>query len=166
MIDKKYDYVIIGSGFGGSVSALRLAQKGYSVLVIEKGKWYKNKDFAKTNWDVKRYFWLPFLKWFGILKLSFFRHVTVLSGVGVGGGSLVYANTLPKPNSKFFNHGSWADLADWENELNPFYETAWKMLGATQNKILAKADFAMKDLASEIGKPNKFNPTKVAIFFG
>ncbi len=161
-----YDYIIIGSGFGGSVSALRLAEKGYSVLVIEKGKWYSGEDFPKTNWSLKRWLWLPGLKLFGILKLTFFRHVSVLSGVGVGGGSLVYANTLPKPKSKFFNHGSWAGLANWEKELDPFYDTAWQMLGASENPLMDEADFAMKKLAKSIGKENDFSATKVAIYFG
>ncbi len=165
-LKEKYDYIIIGSGFGGSVSALRLAEKGYSVLAIEKGKWYKGEEFPKTNWDVKRWLWAPGIKLFGILKLSLFRHVTVLSGVGVGGGSLVYANTLPKPKNKFFNHGSWAGLANWEEELAPFYEKAWKMLGASENPLLDIADFAMQDLAKSIGKENAFSPTKVAIYFG
>ncbi len=165
-LKKHYDYIIIGSGFGGSVSALRLAQKGYSVLVIEKGKWYQGEDFPKTNWNIKRWLWAPGLKLFGILRLSLFRHVTVLSGVGVGGGSLVYANTLPKPKSKFFNHGSWAKLANWEAELAPFYETAWKMLGASENPLLDEADFAMQKLAKSIDKEKAFSPTKVAIYFG
>lgn len=162
----KYDYVIVGSGFGGSVSALRLAEKGYSVLVIEKGKWYEGKEFPKTNWDLKRWLWLPALNFFGILKLTFFRHISVLSGVGVGGGSLVYANTLPKPKSQFFNHGSWAELADWENELNPFYNTAWQMLGAAENPMMEEAENAMKDLAKKIGKESSYKPTKVAVYFG
>jgi len=161
-----YDYIIIGSGFGGSVSALRLAEKGYSVLVIEKGKWFRDEDFPKTNWHLKRWLWLPSLKLFGILKLTFFRHVSVLSGVGVGGGSLVYANTLPKPKSKFFNHGSWAGLNNWEQELDPFYDTAWKMLGASENPLIDEADIAMEKLAKSVGKKNAFSPTKVAIYFG
>lgn len=161
-----YDYIIIGSGFGGSVSALRLAEKGYSVLVIEKGKWYKDKEFPKTNWNLKRWMWLPGLKLFGILKLTFFRHISVLSGVGVGGGSLVYANTLPKPKSQFFNHGSWAGLADWEKELEPHYKTAWRMLGASQNPMLEEAELAMKSLAHSIGKEGAFEATKVAVYFG
>ncbi len=165
-LKEKYDYIIIGSGFGGSVSALRLAEKGYSVLVVEKGKWYQGEDFPKTNWNLKRWLWAPGIKLFGILKLSLFRHVTVLSGVGVGGGSLVYANTLPKPKSKFFNHGSWAGLANWEEELAPFYEKAWKLLGASENPLLDEADFAMRNLAKSIGKEKEFRPTKVAIYFG
>jgi cholesterol oxidase len=161
-----YDYIIIGSGFGGSVSALRLAEKGYSVLVIEKGKWYQGNDFPKTNWNLRRWMWLPSLGLFGILKLTFFRHVSVLSGVGVGGGSLVYANTLPKPKSQFFNHGSWSGLSDWENELAPFYETAWKMLGASENQLIGEAEDAMKALAIEIGKEDKYHAPKVAVYFG
>lgn len=88
-----YDYIIIGSGFGGSVSALRLSEKGYKVLVIEKGKWYKSHDFAKTNWHLRKWLWMPMLRCFGIMKISIFRHIAILSGTGVGGGSLVYANT-------------------------------------------------------------------------
>jgi cholesterol oxidase len=98
----EYDYIIIGSGFGGSVSALRLSQKGYKVLVIEKGKWYKSKDFPKTNWNLRKWLWMPKLKFFGIMKVTIFKHVGIISGTGVGGGSLVYANTLPIPKSTFF----------------------------------------------------------------
>ena len=101
-IKKKYDYVIIGSGFGGSVSALRLAEKGYSVLVIEKGKWFQARDFPESNWNLRKWLWMPMLKFFGIMKITYFRHIGIISGVGVGGGSLVYANTLPKPKSQFF----------------------------------------------------------------
>ncbi len=162
----KYDYIIIGSGFGGSVPALRLAQKGYKVLVIEKGNWFKKDEFAKTNWNLKKWLWLPELNFFGIQKISFFRHVSVLSGVGVGGGSLVYANTLPKPKKPFFNHGSWAGLADWETELEPFYHEAWRMLGANENPYFGESDLAFKQLAKEIGKEDKFSTVKVAIYFG
>ncbi len=165
-MEKSYDFVIIGSGFGGSVSALRLAEKGYSVLVIEKGKRYGADDFAKTNWNIKRWLWIPALKCFGIMKMSFYRHITIISGVGVGGGSLVYANTLPKPEKAFFNHGSWAGLADWEKELEPFYETSWKMLGATENPKLGPADLALKNIAGQMGKEKDFAPTKVAVYFG
>jgi cholesterol oxidase len=165
-LKEKYDYIIIGSGFGGSVSALRLAEKGYKVLVIEKGKKYESKDFAKTNWNLKKWIWLPGLKLFGIQKLSFFRHISILSGVGVGGGSLVYANTLPKPKKAFYNHGSWAKLADWEQELAPFYDLAWKMLGAKVNTKLTASDLALKKLAEEVDKADSFEPTRVAVYFG
>ena len=96
-----YDYVVIGSGFGGSVAALRLSEKGYRVLVIEKGKWFKQNDFPKTNWNLKRWLWIPFIKFHGFFKITFYRHIGILSGVGVGGGSLVYANTLPIPKKDF-----------------------------------------------------------------
>ncbi len=161
-----YDFIIIGSGFGGSVSALRLAEKGYSVLVIEKGKNFAGTDFPKTNWNLRKWLWVPGLKMFGIQKLTFLRHVNILSGVGVGGGSLVYANTLPKPKSAFFNQGSWAGLADWENELAPFYETAWKMLGASVNPLLAESDRVFQKLAEQLGKSEHFAPTIAAVYFG
>jgi cholesterol oxidase len=161
-----YDYVIIGSGFGGSVSALRLAEKGYSVLVIEKGKRWEGKDFGKTNWNLKKWIWFPQVGWYGIQKLSIFRHVSILSGTGVGGGSLVYANTLPKPKSPFFNQGSWAQLADWEKELNPFYDLAWKMLGATKNTKLYPADLKLLEVGKQMGLESTFEATKVAVYFG
>ena len=164
--EKKYDYVIIGSGFGGSVSALRLAEKGYKVLVIEKGKWYKAKDFPKTNWNLKKWIWLPTLKFFGIMKLTYFRHIGIICGVGVGGGSLVYANTLPKPKSNFFETGSWAGLDNWEEKLNPFYNLAWKMLGAAKNPKLFDADLSLKNTAIKRGLEKEFDTTKVAVYFG
>ncbi len=161
-----YDYVIVGSGFGGSVSALRLSEKGYKVLVIEKGKWFHNKDFPKTNWELKKWLWLPSLRLFGILKLTFFRHVSVLSGVGVGGGSLVYANPLPRPKREFYKSGNWAGLADWESELQLFYDTAEKMLGAIKNPKFYDADLALQKVAHKLGKSNEFEAPKVAVFFG
>ena len=163
---KTYDYIIIGSGFGGSVSALRLAEKGYTVLVIEKGKWYKAKDFPKTNWDLRKWIWLPLFKFFGIMKMTYYRHLAILSGVGVGGGSLVYANTLPKPKSKFFESGSWAELENWEKVLNPFYKTALKMLGAEKNTKFFDADNTLKEVAKNNELENKFGTTNVAVFFG
>ena len=162
----QYDYIIIGSGFGGSVSALRLSQKGYKVLVIEKGKWYREQDFPKTNWNIKRWLWIPFLRCFGIMKLTFFKHVSVLSGVGVGGGSLVYANTLPVPKTNFFNSGTWSELNNWEEELKPYYDIALKMLGAAKNPILFDADKTLKEVAKAIGKEDKFDTTNVAVYFG
>ena len=165
-LKKEYDYIIIGSGFGGSVSALRLSEKGYKVLVIEKGKHYKDNDFPKTNWNLRKWLWMPTFGLFGIQKISFLKHVSAMSGVGVGGGSLVYANTLPKPSSPFFNHGSWAGLADWEKELAPHYNTAWKMLGATKNTYFGESDLAFKELAKEIGQEDKFKTVKVAVYFG
>lgn len=166
ILKEQYDFVIIGSGFGGSVSALRLAEKGYSVLVIEKGKRFESNDFPKTNWNLKKWLWLPSFRFYGIQKLTIFKHASILSGVGVGGGSLVYANTLPKPKTAFFNKGSWANLNNWEKVLEPHYETAWKMLGADTNPFLGDSDLIFKQLAQEINKPNSFEPTKVSVYFG
>ena len=163
---KEYDYIIIGSGFGGSVSALRLSEKGYKVLVIEKGKWYQAEDFPKSNWNLKKWLWFPKIKWHGIMKMSFFRHISIISGVGVGGGSLVYANTLPIPKKAFYETGSWNNLADWETELKPYYQIALKMLGAAKNPILFDGDKALKKLAKEINRENEFDTPNVAVFFG
>lgn len=165
-IEQEYDYIIIGSGFGGSVSALRLTEKGYKVLVIEKGKWYRPEDFPKTNWNLKKWLWVPFLKWFGIMKMSFFKHVVVISGTGVGGGSLVYANTLPVPKKNFFISGSWKNLADWQSELDPFYKIALKMLGAQKNPHLFDGDKALEELATSLDIKDDFSATDVAVFFG
>jgi cholesterol oxidase len=161
-----FDYIIIGSGFGGSVSALRLAEKGYKVLVIEKGKWYKSDDFAKTNWNLPKWLWIPSLRFFGIMKMSIFRHIVIISGTGVGGGSLVYANTLPVPKSSFYKSGSWSELEDWETELKPFYQTALFMLGASRNPKLFDGDIALKKLAKDIGREDQFEHPDVAVFFG
>lgn len=162
----QYDYVIIGSGFGGAVSALRLAEKGYKVLVIEKGKKFDSTDFPTTNWHLKKWLWLPFLKLRGSFKINLFRHVTVLSGVGVGGGSLVYGGALPDPPAKFFHSGHWQGLADWEVELKPFYAEARRMLGSTANPKLEVGDLAMLELATEMGREKHFSTTEVGIFFG
>jgi len=161
-----YDYVIIGSGFGGSVSAFRLSEKGYKVLIIEKGKWFKGKDFPKTNWNLKKWLWEPKANLYGFFKMTFLNHVTVLSGVGVGGGSLTYANTLPVPKKEFFNTGSWAHLNNWEIQLKPFYDMAYKMLGANTNPKLYASDVLIKDLAKNIGKEAHFEAAKVAVYFG
>jgi cholesterol oxidase len=166
MLRDNYDYIIVGSGFGGSVSALRLAEKGYSVLVIEKGKKWETKDFAKSNWNLKKWMWFPQIGLFGIQQIKPYWHIATLSGIGVGGGSLVYANTLPKPKSYFFNHGSWADLADWEKELDPYYDLAWKMLGAAQNTKLCVADLKVKEVGEKLGIADTFKPTMVSVFFG
>ncbi len=166
MANLEYDYVIIGSGFGGSVSALRLAEKGYKVLVIEKGKRLGAEDFPKTNWNLRKWMWMPKLGMQGLFKLTFFRHVAVLSGVGVGGGSLVYANTLPVPKSEFFNSGHWNGLENWEEDLKPFYALAKKMLGATKHPYTSISEKVMQELAYRIGKPEAFDKTDVAVYFG
>jgi cholesterol oxidase len=166
LVKYDYDFIIIGSGFGGSACALRLAEKGYKVLIIEKGKWFKSNDFPKTNWNLKRWLWVPFIKFHGFFKITFFRHVTTLSGVGVGGGSLVYANTLPVPKKEYYNSESWAHLADWEKELEPFYKIARTMMGTKINPQLETGDLALQKLSEEIGKSRQFAPTNVAVFFG
>ena len=161
-----YDYIIIGSGFGGSVSSLRLSDKGYRVLVLEKGRWFTPDDFPKSNWNLKKWLWVPFLRFFGFFKITFYRHISILSGVGVGGGSLVYANTLPIPKSDFFTANTWGHLANWEKELQPHYQVALEMLGAAENPRLQIGDLALKKLATEIGKENNFQATNVAVYFG
>jgi len=161
-----FDYVIIGSGFGGSVSALRLTQKGYKVLVVEKGSWYQADDFPRTNWNLPRWLWMPYLRLFGIMKITIFRHAAILSGTGVGGGSLVYANTLPMPKTAFYTTGSWSGLADWEAELRPYYKTALQMLGATPNPRLFDGDLALQKLAVELGRAREFEAPPVAVYFG
>jgi cholesterol oxidase len=159
------DWLIIGSGFGGSVSALRLTEKGYRVVMLEKGRRLEAKDFPKTNWNLKRWLWLPQLGWRGLFKMTFFRHVTVLSGVGVGGGSLVYANTLPIPKDDFFQSGDWSRLADWRTELAPHYEKARRMLGATTNPLRTYPDQILQEVGKELGRED-FQPTTVAVYFG
>ncbi|HEX8825006.1 MAG TPA: GMC family oxidoreductase [Archangium sp.] len=159
------DWLIIGSGFGGSVSAHRLTEKGYRVVMLEKGRRLGARDFPKTNWDLKRWLWMPRLGWRGLFKMTFFRHVTVLSGVGVGGGSLVYANTLPIPKDDFFQARSWGHLADWKAELSPYYDTARKMLGATVNPLRTLPDEIIQQVGREMGRED-FQSTTVAVYFG
>src|ERR1700712_4917464 len=128
-----FDYLIVGSGFGGSVSALRLAEKGYKVAVLEAGKRLGAADFPKTNWNVRKFLWAPRLSCYGIQRLTLLRDVLVLSGAGVGGGSLVYANTLPVPPKEVFTRPEWPAGLDWEKELAPHYAMAKRMLGANTN---------------------------------
>lgn len=161
-----YDWVIVGSGFGGSVSALRLSEKGYSVCVLEKGKRFAPADFPKTNWDLRRWMWMPSAGLRGIFQMSFLQHVTVLHGVGVGGGSLVYANTLPTPKLGFFQAKSWAHLADWRKELEPHYATAKRMLGATHVPGVTRGDKVLREIAQDLGREEHFHPTEVAVYFG
>ncbi len=161
-----WDYIIIGSGFGGSVSALRLTEKGYKVLVLEKGRRLRTGDFPKTNWNLKRFFWAPVLGCRGLFKMTFLPHVTALSGVGVGGGSLVYANTLPIPKDPFFQSPSWSHLADWKTELAAHYQTALRMLGAIQNPSLTYPDEVLREVGKQLGRDDTFEQTEVAVYFG
>jgi cholesterol oxidase len=162
----EYDFVVVGSGFGGAVSALRLAEKGYKVAVLESGKRFQPNDFPTTNWNLHRFLWLPRLFCYGIQRMTLLRDVMVVSGAGVGGGSLVYANTLPVPRSEVFQRPEWPRGKDWEKALRPHYATAKRMLGATPNPRLSQADKVLRECADEIGKADTFRPTEVAVFFG
>ncbi|MBC7875686.1 MAG: GMC family oxidoreductase [Anaerolineales bacterium] len=166
MAETTYDYVIIGSGFGGSVSAMRLTEKGYSVLVLEKGKRYEDKDFAKTNWQYWKYVWMPAIGAHGILQISILKGVMVLHGAGVGGGSLGYANVLEVPSDKTFATPAWNQNVKWGEVLKPHYETAKKMLGVSRNPKLWKADLLLKEMAEEIGMGHTFRATDVGSYFG
>ncbi|MFZ9888049.1 MAG: GMC oxidoreductase [Myxococcota bacterium] len=166
MTTPRYDWIIIGSGFGGSVSALRLVEKGYNVLLLEKGRRWQPRDFPKTNWDVPRWLWNPWLGLKGFFQMTFLRHVTVLHGVGVGGGSLVYANTLPRPTDAFFGAPSWGPLADWKQELEPHYQMASRMLGAATNPKWTRGDEILGEIAAEMGRQDRHQATEVAIYFG
>ncbi len=161
-----YDYVIIGSGFGGSVSAMRLTEKGYSVLVLERGKRFEDIDFPKTNWNIWKFLWLPALRCFGIFQLTFLNGQLALHGNGVGGGSLTYGNVLMVPDDRLFSAPAWKHLADWKCILAPHYETARHMLGVTPNPKFTHADEKMKEIADELGKGQTFKPTEVGVFFG
>lgn len=162
----EYDYIVIGSGFGGSVSAMRLAEKGYSVLVIEKGKRFTATDFPKSDWNLKKFLWMPKLKWFGFQKLTFFRQVTILSGVGVGGGSIVYGNTHMFPPDEFFNNPIWSHLKDWKKALMPFYDLARHMLGTKKLTEFHEEDLLLKEVAAELGKEKTFTGVNVGVYFG
>jgi cholesterol oxidase len=162
----EYDFVIMGSGFGGSVTAMRLATAGFKVLVVEQGRRFSKEDFPKRNWNLRKWLWMPALRFHGFFRIRIFRHITVLAGAGVGGGSLVYANTLPVPDEVFFHSGSWKDLADWKQELQPYYRTAKEMLGTDTNPRFGPGDEALERLSKEIGKADTFHATNVAVFFG
>jgi cholesterol oxidase len=161
-----FDFVIIGSGFGGSVSAMRLAEKGYRVLVLERGKRFEAEDFPKTNWNIFKYLWWPAARCFGFMGINFFDDITILNGSGVGGGSLVYACVHIKPGQTFFETGDWRELADWARELEPHFETASRMLGVTENPESWPADHILEEIATELGQEETFKPTPVAIYFG
>lgn len=162
-----FDYIIIGSGFGGSVSAMRLAEKGYSVLVIEKGKRWRAKDFPESDWQLSKYLWMPLLRWFGFQKLTFFKEVFVISGVGVGGGSLVYANTHMMPRENFYTNKIWSHFKDWKQTLAPHFERAKRMLGTVQYQKDHAEDEALREVAAEMGKAGSYQSVDgVGVYLG
>jgi cholesterol oxidase len=161
-----YDYVIVGSGFGGSVSALRLSEKGYSVLVLERGRRYRDSDLPETNWNLGKFLWLPALGAYGIMQFSPLKDVLVLGFSGVGGGSLGYAGVLVEPDPRLFDAPGWSQLGDWQSILESHYRTARRMLGVAENPKLTPADEELRLIARELGREGTFRPTEVGIFFG
>ncbi|SPM32710.1 Choline dehydrogenase or related flavoprotein [Mycobacterium rhizamassiliense] len=161
-----YDVLIIGSGFGGSVSALRLTEKGYRVGVLEAGRRYADEDFAKTSWNLRKFLWAPRLGCFGIQRIHPLKNVLILAGAGVGGGSLNYANTLYVPPEPFFKDRQWSHITDWRSELTPHYQQAQRMLGVVTNPTFTDADRIVKEVADDMGCGDTFVPTPVGVFFG
>jgi len=164
--DHDYDVAVVGSGFGGAVAALRLTEKGYRVVVLEAGRRFADDEFAKTSWDIRRFLWAPRLGCFGIQRIHRLPHVTVLAGAGVGGGSLVYANTLYEPDPAFYDDPQWRDIADWQAELAPYYVLASRMLGVVRNPTMTASDEAIRAVADEMGVGHTFTLTPVGVFFG
>jgi len=161
-----YDWLVIGSGFGGSVSALRLAEKGYRVGVLEAGRRFRDEDFARTTWDARNFNWLPALGLRGILRLTPFKDILIASGVGVGGGSLVYANTLYRAAPAFYTNAQWAALEDWAAVLKPHYDTAEQMLGVQQVPRGSKGQDLLKEVGRHFGVEDSFTRTPCGVFFG
>jgi cholesterol oxidase len=158
-----YDFIVIGSGFGGSVASLRLVEKGYKVLTLEQGKRFNPPDFPKTNWNLPKYLWIPSLRFFGFQKLSFYTTASILSGTGVGGGSLVYANTLYIPKDDFFLNKSWAKFNDWKSLLEPFYDRASFMLGRRKYEKLNTEDLVLQEVSKEMNAHETFETVYVGV---
>ncbi|MCL3862866.1 FAD-dependent oxidoreductase [Actinotalea sp. K2] len=162
----RYDVVVVGSGFGGSVAALRLSEKGYRVAVLEAGRRFADEDFARTSWDLRRFLWAPAIGCYGIQRIHRVSDSLILAGAGVGGGSLVYANTLYRPLAPFYADPQWAHLADWESELAPWYDQASHMLGVTTNPTVTASDVLFRRVARRMGVEETVRPTQVGVLFG
>ncbi|MFM1757554.1 MAG: hypothetical protein RL193_131 [Actinomycetota bacterium] len=160
-----YDVVVIGSGFGGSVAALRLVEKGYQVCVLEAGARFEDKDFPKTSWRLRKFLYAPRLGLNGIQRIHKLPDVFVLCGAGVGGGSLVYANTLYQPDDEYFQDPQWSEITDWKKELTPWYQVARRMLGVATNPYFSNSDLAMKRVADEMGVGETFKLAPLGIYF-
>jgi cholesterol oxidase len=161
-----FDVVVIGSGFGGSVAALRLTEKGYKVAVLEAGRRFSDKDFPKTSWRLSRFLYMPRLGLRGIQRIHVLPDVLVLAGAGVGGGSLVYANTLYKPPASYFEDKQWKHITDWNAELTPWYDQASRMLGVAENPYFSPSDKAMKQVADQMGVGHTFKLAPLGVYFG
>ena len=161
-----YDVLVIGSGFGGSVTALRLTEKGYRVGVLEAGRRFQDDEFAKTSWRLRRYVWAPNLGCYGIQRMTLLRNTFIMSGAGVGGGSLVYANTLYEPPAPFYDDPQWAHITDWKAELAPYYDQARRMLGVTLTPAMTPADRVLREVADDLGIGDTYRPTPVGVLFG
>ncbi|KRB78262.1 cholesterol oxidase [Nocardioides sp. Root190] len=166
MTDFDYDVLVIGSGFGGSVTALRLTEKGYRVAVLEAGARFDDADFADNSWDLKKYLYAPAAGCYGIQRIDMVKDCMILAGAGVGGGSLVYANTLYEPLEPFYKDPSWAHITDWKAELAPYYDQAKRMLGVVEYARMTPSDEVMKEVAERMGRGDTFHPTPVGVFFG
>ena len=161
-----YDVLVVGSGFGGSVTALRLTEKGYRVGVLEAGARFEDDDLPETSFDVAKYLFRPELGCYGIQRIDALRDCLIVSGAGVGGGSLVYANTLYEPLPAFYADPQWSHITDWRDELAPYYDQAKRMLGVVENPLRTPSDDVMEKVATEMGVGDTFHPTPVGVFFG